>query len=1208
MKSKLYRVLVVLLAVAMMIPSFALADDPAPAGKTEWTTTAKDVASVEVSYNGTTTKNEFTYTITNTVKDAKKVRVKWSILEGTDVGSFPFGAPTTSAWVEAGQELKDLPVPEVVLNKVGTVKVSGQLWDGDGSKVGDAKAFTITGVEKKITKINLDEEKIKKVEVAKGKTINLNDLLQAKRVTPEDATYADSVIWVVESGSEEFVELNNWKVLTGKKKGTAKVHATTLYGTKVDSATVTVTITEPDSPDKPTPPAEPAYVALQFTEAAYTTSEVVYNLNEKLEKYENDPWLENLVWTSSDENTATVGSGYLVFLKEGTVTITAASRVNPEVNAKCTVTYKAPAKQAYTSIEFRPNTVNVMVNGGITIYSDTGALVLKGGKDDELVATSSDSTIATAEVRKYIDGNTNYIGVLVYGHKTGTATITVRSSLKPSVSAPLTVTVQKYEFKYTKLSFTEKSVSVKEETGTFDAEQYLIKKSENDTLVSMYDKLIWTSSNQQVFNFPNENSGKATIVGEGTATVTVRSKLDPTVTASMELVVEKVETPVTEIKLTQSSFELEATGTLYMERYVVTTPAIADTDDALIFTTDDTDVLTVDERLGTTTIISASLKNEGTAHVTVRTKLGKAEPKKFTIKLKPVNELKSISFVDAPKTLTQRKGETATVNLSKYLATDPTDFSGSLYWDSSDPQIATVNPYGTVTWQKAGTVTITVKDETGKHEAEHTMTMVVKNPVTAISLKNITLNVGEEVPLTNAFYGTTPVDGFFKSIRFVSFNRDVAEVQAVAVFEDDEDYDYAEWERMTRGSTVVAYAAGTTEVTATVENYDGSKVTGTFTVTVIPNDLERVQMSTNKLVLKKTRNHNTAKVRFNLVPFDAAYEDGDLYAETADDSIVSVGKVYVNPTSGKGYVEVYGNKAGTAWVTIRRTKDDVKLDGTKVVVQTLKVEKVSAKQKNITLYWYDDGTDYQDYTAPNTTYRTSALIEPVVKPSNAVYTVEYETSDPSVAFIKEDKSGAYVFATGAGKATVTIKVDDGKTVRTAKVHVTVNGKTPKLAISQTKATIKMVEGGDNTLKLYAYNADTDAPMKVKWTSSDTSVAKVSASGKVTAVGAGKATITATTKTGVKQSVKCQITVKVKATENKAKITGDEKVTVKVGKTKALNIKVKPAGTKVTYTSSDTKVVKVTKTGKIKGIKAGKATITVKTADGKASFKIKVTVK
>ena len=65
-----------------------------------------------------------------------------------------------------------------------------------------------------------------------------------------------------------------------------------------------------------------------------------------------------------------------------------------------------------------------------------------------------------------------------------------------------------------------------------------------------------------------------------------------------------------------------------------------------------------------------------------------------------------------------------------------------------------------------------------------------------------------------------------------------------------------------------------------------------------------------------------------------------------------------------------------------------------------------------------------------------------------------------------------------------------------------------------------------------------------------------------------------------------------------------KVTLKKGK--SVKLKVSGVKGKVTYKSNKPKVVKVTKSGKIKALKKGKATITVK-AGGKKK-KIKVVVK
>ena len=72
---------------------------------------------------------------------------------------------------------------------------------------------------------------------------------------------------------------------------------------------------------------------------------------------------------------------------------------------------------------------------------------------------------------------------------------------------------------------------------------------------------------------------------------------------------------------------------------------------------------------------------------------------------------------------------------------------------------------------------------------------------------------------------------------------------------------------------------------------------------------------------------------------------------------------------------------------------------------------------------------------------------------------------------------------------------------------------------------------------------------------------------------------------------------------KAKIS-KTKATIYVGKT--IKLKVKNNKKKVKWSTSNKKVAKVSKKGKVKGIKAGKATITAKV--GKKAYKCKITVK
>lgn len=152
-----------------------------------------------------------------------------------------------------------------------------------------------------------------------------------------------------------------------------------------------------------------------------------------------------------------------------------------------------------------------------------------------------------------------------------------------------------------------------------------------------------------------------------------------------------------------------------------------------------------------------------------------------------------------------------------------------------------------------------------------------------------------------------------------------------------------------------------------------------------------------------------------------------------------------------------------------------------------------------------------------------------------------------------------------------------------------------------------------TLKLYNDSKAVSAA-KAKWSSNSPSVASVSAAGKVTAIKAGTAKITA--KYGTK-SVVCTIKVggvPVKGVKlyEKGKTAVLARKTIAAGKTVSLVAKlnpVKPTNSKLTWASSNTSVATVSKTGLVRGTsKGGTATITVTTQDGsfKATCKITVT--
>ncbi|MBO4548631.1 MAG: Ig domain-containing protein, partial [Abditibacteriota bacterium] len=167
---------------------------------------------------------------------------------------------------------------------------------------------------------------------------------------------------------------------------------------------------------------------------------------------------------------------------------------------------------------------------------------------------------------------------------------------------------------------------------------------------------------------------------------------------------------------------------------------------------------------------------------------------------------------------------------------------------------------------------------------------------------------------------------------------------------------------------------------------------------------------------------------------------------------------------------------------------------------------------------------------------------------------------------------------------------------------------PVAGVSLDRHSVTLEKG--KTLQLNAAVEPADATDKgLVWSSYDKTVAKVSSSGKVTAVGPGSTTIRVKTKDGGFID-KC----KVKVTEPVIAVTGVtlDKSTAKVEKGKTITLKaaVAPAGATdqtVTWSSYDKTIATVDSAGKVKGVAPGSTTIRVKTKDGGFTAKCKVTV-
>lgn len=355
---------------------------------------------------------------------------------------------------------------------------------------------------------------------------------------------------------------------------------------------------------------------------------------------------------------------------------------------------------------------------------------------------------------------------------------------------------------------------------------------------------------------------------------------------------------------------------------------------------------------------------------------------------------------------------------------------------------------------------------------------------------------------------------------------------------------------------ITAKKTGTATITATV---NGTKVKTKCKITVKNPKIatKKVAISPQNVVIYKG---HTKTLKASINPSNATYRK--VTWSSSNTKIATV--------NSKG--KVTAKKAGT--VTITATVKAANKKATcKVTVKNPTVRLTSTSK---TVYLGD-------------TYTLKATVTPSSEK------VTWSSSNTKVATVN---SKGKITAKKEGTATITAKIKGTSMKKTCKITV----KKKSLKLSSDKVSIYV--GDTKTLRA----TPTPSGEKILWTSSNTKVATVNSSGKITAKKAGTATITAKIKdTNIKKT--CKLTVK-NVSAKKVTLSAST-VSIRVGDTRTLTATISPSNTtnkSVTWSSSDTSVVTVSTAGKIKGKKAGTATITVKVSGTNIKASCKVTVK
>lgn len=282
---------------------------------------------------------------------------------------------------------------------------------------------------------------------------------------------------------------------------------------------------------------------------------------------------------------------------------------------------------------------------------------------------------------------------------------------------------------------------------------------------------------------------------------------------------------------------------------------------------------------------------------------------------------------------------------------------------------------------------------------------------------------------------------------------------------------------VSQAGLVTALKEGSSAITV-ITNDGGLKATCDVTVNKKTIAVLEVQLNKKELTLTEG---GTEKLVVTVKPDDAT--DKSVVWESSSTAVATVDQ--------EGLVTAVGE--GKATITVK-TNDGGFSASCEVTVKkkVIAVTGVKLSAASMTLREGDKGT-----------------LTATVEPANATNkNVEWWTSDLDVVSVTSTSGGSngYVEARGAGKATVTVKTEDGEF--SASCEITVEKKeVPVTGIAFEQSSLLLPVGNTYTLRAHVQPSNA-TDQDIKWISNNEGVATVDQTGKVTAVAAGTADIRA----------------------------------------------------------------------------------------------------
>jgi uncharacterized protein YjdB len=902
-----------------------------------------------------------------------------------------------------------------------------------------------------------------------------------------------------------------------------------------------------------------------------------------------------ITWSSSDTAVATVDSstGVVTGIVPGTVTITATT-----ANGGYTATKSIIVEKPVTGISAISGSSSVSTGATITL---SASVVPYDATVQTITWSSSDTAVAT------VNSSTG----VVTGVSAGTATITgttVDGSFTSTQSVAVYIGVTGIS------SISGSSSVVGGSTLTLSASVTPVNATTQT--------ITWSSSNTTVATV--DASGVVTGVNAGTATITATTS-DGSYTATKTIT---VTVPVTGISSISGASTMGTGTTLTLGASV--TPANA-TNQAITWSSSNTAVATVNSNTGVVTSLTI-----GTTTITATTASGGYTATTIITVSNDVRGISAVTFQAGLRRLTNIND-----GLQAYATVVPSNATNkSITWTSSDPSKILINStgmigstsYASFVAKGVGSAILTATSVEGGYSSSN---IFYSGPavtgISAISGDSV-VDGGATLPLSAS---VTPSNAPIKIINWTSSNTAVATVNPLT-------------------GAVVGVSAGTATITATTD--EGSfTATKSITVTSAVAVLGITSISGDSSVLVGA----TISLSSSVTPVNATnqtinWSSSNTAVATVDASGavtgVGAGTATITATTASG------NYTATKSVTVTVPVSGISSIAGSSTIAVGSTESLSASvtpgnATNQTITWSSDATSIATVNSSGVvtavavgtatiTARTSdgnytatksvSVVRPVtgiqsvtfqlgrvklpnigdglmaysgVVPFNASNTaLTWTSSNTSVITI--NSSTGFMIASGLGSTTITATTVDGEFSSSATFYVgpDVTG------ISAVSGESSMFIG--STISLSAAVTPSNAPINgISWSSDASGVATVDASGVVTGVSAGSATITATTVSGSFSATKTVTVIPVIAVTGLEDITGGS-ATLQQGATMQLATAFIPSdanNSSITWSSSNTSRATVSSSGLVTAANMGEVTITAATTTGGYSKTYTLTV-